>query len=297
MMMNESVLPPLDKLGWDSPTPDSNLIGGRLVELGYLHPENIALVAAAQTKWDLPFGEAAVRLGLVSREAVQEALSRQYSFPCLPLTEDAFPAELVMVMNPQHPMAESLRTLRSQLALRWLNEFGRKCLSVVSTQRGEGRSFIAANLAVAFAQMNERTLLIDMDFRNPRQHEIFRVDNRQGLSSVLIGRQSLGQIPGVRSYEALSVLPAGPTPPNPQELLGPRLIGPILKELRSRYDVVIIDTPAWSNGADAQIIGSQTGSALLVSQPGVTSQRMTHGMVKSLRDVGVSIVGAVMNQA
>lgn len=297
MMMNESILPPLEKLGWASDHPDDNLIGQRLVELGYLKAESIPMISAAQLKWGVRFGEAAVRLGLVSIDAVREALSRQYSFPYLPMREDAFPAELVMIMDPKHVMAESIRTLRSQLALRWLNEFGRKCLSVVSTQRKEGRSFIAANLAVAFAQMNERTLLIDMDLRNPRQHEIFRVDNRQGLSSVLIGRKSLGEISGVRSHEALSVLSAGPTPPNPQELLGPRLIAPILKELRSRYDVVIIDTPAWSSGADAQIIGAQTGSALLVSQPGTSSQRATHGLVKSLRDVGVSIVGAVMNQA
>lgn len=269
-------------------------IGMQLVELGHLREGDIPAIEKAQRKTGLRFGEMAVKLGFVKRGHVEQALSRQFNFPFLPHT--ALSPELSIATTPKQPVAEAIRTLRTQLALSWMNKLQTQCLSVVSAERGEGRSFIAANLAVAFAQMNERALIIDMDLRYPRQHHLFRISNRYGLTSLLGGRGTGREIQRVDGYETLCVLPAGPLPPSPQELLAAKYLSPVLEHLRTQFDVIIVDTPAWSCGADAQIISAQAGQALLVSTPRKATRAATDSLVKAMQQVGVSIVGAAVNR-
>ena len=204
--------------------------------------------------------------------------------------------EVVIATDAMSAVAEALRTLRTQLALQWMNQRQVQLLSVVSAVRDEGRSFIAANLAVAFAQLHERTLLIDMDLRHPRQHRIFGVDNEEGLATLLAGRGSGQGLHRIEGCESLSLLPAGPRPTHPQELLAPRALAPVLEQLRPHFDVIIIDTPAFSGSADAQIVSAQARQALLVSAPGRATRDETDQMVGALRQVGVSIAGAAVNR-
>jgi protein-tyrosine kinase len=269
-------------------------IGMRLVELGRMHRTDIPAVEAAQRKTKLRFGETAVKLGLVNRRDVDDALARQFDFPAPPPW--ALGAEVVIASASMGPVAEAIRTLRAQLALQWMNHRQVQMLAVVSAERGEGRSFIAANLAVAFAQLQERTLLIDMDLRQGRQHRIFRVENKHGLSTLVTGRSTGSEIQRIMGFETLSVLPAGPRPPHPQELLTSRSMSPLLEQVRRRYDVVIVDTPAFSCGADAQIVSAQARQALLVSAPGASTHDDTHRLVAACRQVGVTIAGAVVNR-
>jgi len=199
----------------------SRSIGAILIDTGRLTPESAERILKLQKEQGLRFGDAAIQLGLLTETDIQRALSRQYDYPYLMPGDDRVSEEVVAAFKPFSPIVEQLRALRSQLMLRWIDaEAGHKTLAVVSAGRGEGRSFTAANLAVVFSQLGERTLLIDADLRNPRQHQLFNLENRIGLSSVLAGRAELPEtivrIPGLID---LSVLPAGATPPNPQELL------------------------------------------------------------------------------
>jgi len=109
--------------------------------------------------------------------------------------------------------------LRSQISLRWTHPKERKSLVIASAGRGEGRSWLAANLATVFAQMGERVLLIDADLRHPRQHELFNLNNSVGLSALLTGRAGREIVVRIHPKLRLFVLPAGLLPPNPQELL------------------------------------------------------------------------------
>ena len=273
--------------------PDKR-IGMQLVELGRLHKTDIPAIEVAQRSMHLRFGEAAVKLGLVKRQDVDDALGRQFNFPTPPPW--ALGAEVVIASRTMEPVGEAIRTLRAQLALQWMNHRQAQFLAVVSAVRGEGRSFIAANLAVAFAQLHERTLLIDMDLRHARQHRIFRIENKHGLSTLASGRSAGTEIQRIMGYQTLSVLPTGPRPPHPQELLTSRSMSPILEHVRRHYDVVIIDTPGFSCGADAQIVSAQARQALLVSAPGGATRDDTQRLVGACRQVGASVVGAVVNR-
>jgi len=236
---------------------------------------------------ELDLGEATPHLGLLARQGE-------------PPARWATGTEVVIATSPMSAVSEALRTLRTQLALQWMNQRQVQLLSVVSAVRDEGRSFIAANLAVAFAQLHERTLLIDMDLRHPRLHQIFRVDNDEGLATLLAGRGNGSgnghEMHRVEGCETLSLLPAGPRPTHPQELLAARTLGPVLDQLRPHFDVIIIDTPAFSSGADAQIVSAQARQALLVSAPGRATRDETDQMVGALRQVGVSIAGIAINR-
>jgi protein-tyrosine kinase len=207
----------------------------------------------------------------------------------------AMGAELLVASTPMSAVAEAVRTLRAQLALRWREQRQTQFIGIVSAVRGEGRSFIAANLAVAFAQLHERTLLIDLDLRHARQHRIFGLDPTQGLSS-LQRDGGAADISPIEGCPTLSVLPAGPPSRQPQELITARVLAPLLDQARRRFDVVIIDTPADACGADAQIVSAQAGQALLVSAPGMASRDETSRLLSALRQVGVAVVGAAMNR-
>ena len=270
-----------------------NRIGTRLVELGRLSLADVRRVVQAQQHSNLRFGEMAAKLGLVSRADVSDALALQFNYPTLPTW--ARRSELLVATSPRSEVAEAVRTLRTQLALHWMNKLQTQCLSIVSADRGEGRSFVVANLALAFAQMNERTLLIDLDLRQPRQHEIFRVANRYGVTSMLNGRDTGGEIQRIDGYSSMYLLPSGPTPPSPQELLTARSLRPTLEHLRTKFDVILVDTPAWSCGADAQMISAQTGDALLVSAPQHATRASTDHLLAALRRVGVTVAGAAVN--
>src|SRR5262249_10616912 len=139
-------------------------------------------------------------------------------------------------------------------------------LAVVSPCRGEGRSYLAANLAVVFSQLGERTLLIDADMRTPRQHVMFNLENRAGLSTILSGRADMQVIEHIVPLLDLSIMPSGPVPPNPQELLGRPLFRKLLADVAQEFDIVILDPPAGNANADAQTVAARAGGALMVAR-------------------------------
>ncbi|MDP3538784.1 MAG: chain length determinant protein tyrosine kinase EpsG [Azonexus sp.] len=272
-------------------------IGAILIDNGRLTPEAAERILKLQKEQGLRFGDAALQLGLLSEADIQQALSRQYDYPYLMPGDDCVSEEVIAAFKPFSPVVEQLRALRSQLMLRWFDaEAGHKTLAVVSASRSEGRSFTAANLAVVFSQLGERTLLIDADLRNPRQHQLFRLPNKLGLSSLLAGRAELAKavtrIPGLID---LSVLPAGATPPNPQELLSRPVFNALMATTAGQYDIVIVDTPAGAETADSQTIAARTRGAVVVARKDISSAPALQTFVTSLQHSGVAVVGSVLN--
>ena len=188
-------------------------IGAMLVEAGRIGEADVQAILDHQQRTGLPFGEAGVALGLLDMDAVREALGAQFGQQAL-APDSPLAAELAAVVAPDSGAVEHLRALRSQLMLRWFENTERpSALAVVSPGAGEGRSWIAANLAVLFAQLGKRTILIDADLRHPRQHRLFGVPGRVGLSAILAGRAGWEVVAPVKDVPNLSVLPAGAVPP------------------------------------------------------------------------------------
>jgi len=272
-------------------------IGAILVDSGKLTLEAAERILRLQKEQGLLFGDAALQLGLLSNQDIQFALARQYDYPYLLQGDGEVSTELVAAYQPFSPQVEALRALRSQLMLRWFTgERGRRTLAVVSPARGEGRSYLAANLAVVFSQLGERTLLIDADMRNPRQHTLFNLDNRCGLSSILSGRGEVSDIKRIPSFKDLSLLTAGPQPPNPQELLGRPPFAKLLDELAGEFDVIIIDTPATTDYAEARTIAVRASGALMVARKKETRVADLRELIKQLTQSGVAVVGSVLNE-
>jgi receptor protein-tyrosine kinase len=271
-------------------------IGAILIDEGKLTASDAEQVLARQRELGWRFGEAAIELNLITDTDLRQALAKQYEFPYLVSGPDGVSKELVAAWDPFHPVVEEMRALRTQLLIRWHNpEAGRRTLAICSASSREGRSFIAANLAVVFSQLGQRTLLIDADFRAPRQQAIFNISDRFGLSSVLSGRADLSAAVPVTGLTGLAVLPAGPLPPNPLELLSRPNFATLLGKAASEYDIILIDTPAVTEYSDAQCVTFRAGDALLISRKDQTRVAETERAVRDLTDASGRIVGTVMN--
>ncbi len=271
-------------------------IGSILAEEGKLGGGDIERVMELQQTEGLRFGEAALRLGLITADDLRCAVAKQYDLPHLLPGNESISSELVVAYEPFHPRAEELRALRTQLLMRWSNtKVGHRVLAIVSPGSGEGRSYVAANLAVVFSQLGERTLLIDADLRTPRQHRIFNVPDRIGLSAVLSGRADRGAITQILEFGRLSLLPAGAPPPNPQELLSRPSLGVFLQEMWTEFDIILIDTPPAKLYADAQSVTFRAGSAMMLARKDHTRLADTASVIRELSDTGARIVGTVFN--
>ena len=204
--------------------------------------------------------------------------------------------DVVAAYRPFSYEVEQLRAIRSQLMLRWFDR-DTNCnrLAIVGAGRGAGRSYVAANLAVVFSQLGERTLLIDADLRMPHQHRLFRLENQTGLSSILAERADLGAIQQIPVLNSLSVLPAGPIPPNPLELLSRPTFAALLEQVSAQYDVVLIDTSCTSNGLDAVAVATRTAGALGVARTNHTRIAAYRELLQHLSQAGVTMVGSVLN--
>lgn len=272
-------------------------IGAILLEEGKLTAGEIEKVLERQRQDKVRFGEAAVRLGFITEDDVRFALAKQYDMPHFTPSSEGPSRELVAAFAPFHPRTEEMRALRTQLLIRWYNpEQGRKSLVVASPERAEGRSYVAANLAIVFSQLGARTLLVDADLRKPRQHQIFGLPEGHGLSTLLAGRTEHTATFPVPGLNRLSVLPAGPLPPNPQELLSRPVFNAFMKELQSVYDVVIIDTPPAAHYADVQSVTFRAGDALIVARKDYTPVASTSRTIRELAGTGARVVGTVVNE-
>lgn len=270
-------------------------MGALLVDLGRLAADDAQRIHLHQEQTGQLYGEAGIELGLLRVEDVRAALAIQFGHVRLP--RDAGLAwELVAAWQPDGPAVERLRSLRSELMLRWFeNDARHAALAIVSPGAGEGRTWITANLGTLFAQLGLRTLVVDADLRHPRLHRLFGRPGRIGLSALLAGRAGPEAIVAIDAIPGLSLLPAGITPPNPQELLARDRLQRLLSSMRPGYDVVLVDTPPFSTCADTGTIAARAGAALVVACRHASAMPGLAALTHALREFGVTLVGAVLN--
>jgi len=278
------------------PIVSNRAIGSILVADGRLAASHLEEIRRHAATRKVRFGEAALELKLITAEDIEFALARQFDYPIL-ARGGAFGVsdEVVAAYEPHSPLVERLRGIRSQLMLLPRNEIGSQALAIVSASRGEGRSLFAANLATVFAQTGSRTLLIDADLRHGRQQALFKLPTEAGLSALLTGRCGMEAVRQIHPDLELHVLSAGGVAPNPQELLSRPAFEALLARATEDYDVVIIDTPALTESADAQVIAARAGMALVLARRNYSRHRLLRAASASLAQTGVNVVGSVIN--
>jgi len=203
---------------------------------------------------------------------------------------------VVVLTQPTSPAAESYRSLRT--SLQFARQDGQlRSIMVTSPSASEGKTATLANLGVVFAQAGERVLLVSCDLRRPRIGSFFEFNETEGLTSVLLGQRTLEQVlMPVAGTDGLSLLPAGPIPPNPAELLGSARARDIFADLQKRFDLVLIDSPPVLPVTDAAILSRHADATLMLVAAGQTRRADLHRAVEKLDHVGTTILGIVLNK-
>lgn len=201
---------------------------------------------------------------------------------------------LVLAHWPYHPRSEQIRMLRTELLLRHEASDSANITAVLSPCAAEGRSQLAAELAIAFAQLGRPTLLVDADLRHPQQHVLFNVDNTRGLAHAL-AREEVPRYQTVKGLPSLFLLTAGAPPANPLELLSDRCFESLVGDWRQHFQFVVLDTPPVSRYADGLAVATIVGRVLSLSRARRTPYRETRDMMRRLGATQSRILGAVIN--
>ena len=272
-------------------------IGELIQDARNLSADDLDRIGRYQRENDMRFGEAAIALKFATSDDVLWALSQQFDYPYAPGESAPFDPELVAANEPFGEEAEAFRELRSQLMMGALADGQpRRALAVLSPDVGDGKTFFAANMAISFGQMGGRTLLIDADMRTPRQHRLFQVSNQAGLSSILAGRTEDNVIHQVADLPSLYVLPVGTLPPNPIELVQRPAFGLLVQELLTKFDHVVVDTPAAVHGSDARVVAARCGAAVVIGRRGRTRIKALQSLLSALGNSQVRMAGVLMNE-
>ncbi|MEW6230758.1 MAG: CpsD/CapB family tyrosine-protein kinase [Chloroflexota bacterium] len=212
------------------------------------------------------------------------------------MVEEPLPRlNLVTVTNPRSPVSEAFRTLRTNIQFSSLDR-PLKTILVTSTDPGEGKSTVLANLAVTMAQSGLRTVVADCDLRRPSQHQLFGLSNINGLTSMMVGNAPMqGASIQDTAVPNLRLLASGPLPPNPSELLGSRRMGEIIAFLKDQADLVLFDAPPIIAVTDAAVLASKVDGVLLVVNAGKTKRDLARRAKLLLDKVNANVLGVVLN--
>jgi chain length determinant protein tyrosine kinase EpsG len=282
--------------GAEVATTVESRLGQQLVAIGKLSVDHIPTIVAAQREKGLLFGEAAISMGFLSHADLQQALSAQFVYPYIDIVGSGLSKLLTVAHKPFGKHAEAYRILRSQLSMRWFRDGHGKIIATTSARTGDRSSEVAANLALSFAQLGERTLLVDANMRASAQRDLFGLPNGAGLSSVLTGRSMFEDaLKQIAPFEHLSVLCAGPSPPNPQELLGRIAFSYFMETVPRAFDVVIVDTPPILECSDAQLVVAITKGCILTARLGETSLADIEHAKARISPTGAELLGVVTN--
>jgi protein-tyrosine kinase len=268
----------------------------QILAAGNLSDAQVEAIRGFQRRKGLTFGEAAITLGLVRRDSLFLALSKRYNYPVLSFGDDEarLSRELVVGFKPFGAGAEAFRTVRSALATGPLSQ-GKNAFAVIGARAGVGATYFAANLALSFAQMAVPTLLIDANLRQPRLASLFGVDPKtEGLVEALTQSETHAPPVAVDIVPGLSLLVAGATAPHPQELLSSKEFLNLSQNAQRNYGVVIYDTPAALENADAYVVASRVGSAILVGRRNRTKAADVKTVAQALEGFQCEIAGTVL---
>lgn len=201
---------------------------------------------------------------------------------------------LVTMTSPKSPVSEQYRTVRTNIEFSAVDEEIRSIM-VTSSGPGEGKSTTVSNLAVVFANQGKKVLLVDADLRKPTVHYTFDVNNITGLTNVLTKRTTLEKAVAETKEPSLFIMPSGPIPPNPAELLGSKAMQDFLEEAYQEFDMVLFDTPPVLAVADAQILANYCDGSILVTRSGETEIEQAEKARDLLQSAKGKLLGAVLN--
>ena len=207
---------------------------------------------------------------------------------------EATARDLIAHDQPLSAVAENFRTIRTNLVFMGGDE-KLQVLVITSANPREGKTTIAANLATSLAQSGKRVLVIDTDLRRPRLHRAFRLRNGVGVTTYVAGQATLDEVLHATVVPGVHIIPSGPIPPNPTELLHREKFHELIRHARDRFDVILCDSPPLGAVIDAAVLAPQVDGVVLVARPGETTRQALRTMLRQLRDVGARVVGAIVN--
>jgi protein-tyrosine kinase len=293
-------------------------ISEELIRQWRLSSEDVARIRETMRTTQFGFTEAARHIGIVTQEQIEATVERVRSRSVthsLSVVEGAIRREefahsvivrsagkvkpgidFVQVHDPGNPRCEQLRALRTELLLLFSAGGNQSnMIALLSPGAEEGRSQLSAELAIAFAQLGRRTLLVDADLRRPRQHTLFGADNQWGLAQSLAYGEPL-PLHSVEGLPHLSLLTSGPTVSTPLELLSDGRFDYLMAQWRNKFDFVVIDTPPLTQYSDALAIARSAGAVLLLSRAETTAHREMGELLRRLASTQCRILGAVINR-
>ncbi len=289
-----------------------------LVVLHGLSEDAVESITELTVSLRLRFGEAALMAGQVTQDQLDEAtnwIRRRAVQQKVGIIEEVLrrktsqrrdlvvwegpklrPSEqLIVAHDLRHPHSETIRGLTSELLLRTRNQGG-AIITLLSPCPAEGRSQLAAELAIAFAQLGRRTLLVDADMRKPRLHILFGVENNAGLAEALVDSTTKMHLHGIEGLPQMALLTSGVVPPNPLELLSGIRFEQLTLEWRRSFEFVIVDTPPASKSSDAIAVASVAANVLVLSRANVTPFSALKEMARKLETTQARTLGAVIGK-
>lgn len=201
---------------------------------------------------------------------------------------------IITYSSPKDPISEAFRNMRTNITFSDIDE-ELKVLTVTSVGKGEGKSTIMANYAVALAQSRKKVLLIDCDLRRPRLHRLFEQPNKRGLTNILLRESEAVNTIQSTEVENLFLITSGPIPPNPSEILASKRLGALIQELKQTFDYILIDAPPVGVVTDAAVLSQVTDGYILVAAIDVTNREGLKVALSTLENVNANIIGVVVN--
>ena len=213
----------------------------------------------------------------------------------------AMSSDLIININPKSMFTESIKSIRTNLQFASVDK-ELKVILLTSPEAGNGKSFVSANLAIAYAQEGKKVLIVDCDIRRGRQHEIFGVDNEPngGYSNLILNYKEdvkLSRYIIKTEVKNIDIIPTGPTPPNPVELLSSKNNEAVMKELRRHYDIIILDCPPVLGLSDAQVMTRHSDANIVVVSSNETPIELLEKTKKAFENANSKIDGVIINKA
>lgn len=203
--------------------------------------------------------------------------------------------KIISIRKPKSPISESYRGIRTSIEFSNLDK-EMKIINVTSSMQGEGKTTVITNLAVSFANLEKKVLLLEGDLRNPSVHRMFNISNINGLTDVLLNNKNFAECVHCTEVKNLHILTCGAVPPNPSEILSSKKMKEFINSLREYYDYIFIDTPPIGVVTDAGIISTYSDGCVFVVGSKQCDVEMAKIAKKRLEDVGANIIGAVLNK-
>lgn len=265
----------------------------RIGEMLDLDPATAAAVVEHQTRTGLLFGDAAIALGLVSKDQVARAVEEQQGFSILSYDDDRVDPLVVTAFDPDDPLALAARSLRALVtAAKREDGGGVQTVALMGIDTDAETAVVAANLAVACAQTGYATLLVDADLSNPQQHALFRRPNRQGLTTILSNAGRADTVLQSTAIRGLSLISAGPGVPNASELVDRRRLAQGIAGLAEDHNMIFVD----AGNALALGVSAALGldATILLVRRDVTDPRLLSRVVDRLAEGGMTVLGTIL---